>query len=102
MTSLAANHEPEGRCDLADLHSRTITPPMTMAIESLNWITTDGRKKAPSGQCLATDTRNPTPLSAPQTRPSVIVATISLLLAAVATTQPTSSDRRRLPIQIPL
>jgi hypothetical protein len=77
------NYATEGRVVADDLRIRTIAPPMTIANQSAKY---HGSIHGGNESCpLATNTNEAAPAIAPRTRASVIVATISLPLAANAT-----------------
>jgi len=88
---------------MADLLSRTITPPMTIMMHESIWRSAIfDRKVGFGGTYLVSNNKNNTEVITGETRPSVIVAAISRPLAAAATVQPMNSDIRRCTIKIPL
>lgn len=83
----------------ADLRVRMIAPPITIANQSTTY---HGNIPHRIGALPLAAPTKPTPVIAQRKRTSAIVATISRLFAAVATRQPTTSDRRMWPTRIPL
>ena len=92
------NYPLEARVVAVHLRVRTISPPMTIANQSAKYHGSIQRMKA----CpVDTHTKAAAPVIAERTRPSIMVATISLPLAAIATTHPTNIDAITCPIAIP-
>jgi len=85
---------------MADLISRTITPPMTIMHEPLKcWTMIAGKSAGSTGLCMATDIQNSAAVITKETKLRAIVLIISLPLVAIPTIHPMISAPNKLPIR---
>jgi hypothetical protein len=96
--SVAVTYAAERRFVAADLRIRTIAPLATIASQSATY---HGSIHSIKACPAATHTNTAAPVIAQRTRPSVIVAIISLPFAANATTEPTNIDAMMCAIASP-
>jgi hypothetical protein len=94
-----ANYVVRCRVGAVGLSVRTITPPTTIANQSA--VSHGSHTHVVTSFPLAANRNTEATVIAQRTRPSVIVATISLPLASHATTHPTNIDAMTCPIAIP-
>lgn len=94
-----ANYVVRCRVGADGLSVRTITPPTTIAHQSA--VSHGSHTHVVTSFPLASNSNIEATTIAQRTRPSVIVATISLPFASHATTHPTNIDAMTCPIAIP-